>query len=99
MLTVRNEAKIIERCLEAAGPDVDAVLLADTGSDDDTIAIAEQCCAKLGKPLRMVRHEWCDFGHNRTLTFQALNGTLRQPGPSHRTRTWSGAPSCPSSPG
>ena len=71
MLTVRNEAKIIERCLEAAGPDVDAVLLADTGSDDDTIAIAEQCCAKLGKPLRMVRHEWCDFGHNRTLTFQA----------------------------
>jgi len=71
MLMVRNEAKIIERCLRTSGPDVDAVLLADTGSDDDTVALAERFCAELGKPLRVERHEWRDFGHNRTLAFKA----------------------------
>lgn len=71
LLMVRNEAKIIERCLETAGPDIDAVLLADTGSDDDTVALAEACCARLRKPLRVVRHAWRDFGHNRTLSFEA----------------------------
>ena len=71
VLMVRNEAKIISRCLETTGPDVDAVLLADTGSDDATVELAQRSCAELGKPLRVVEHEWQDFGHNRTLSFRA----------------------------
>ena len=71
LLMVRNESRIIQRCLEAAASDVDAVLLADTGSEDDTIALAEACCERLEKPLHVVHHEWRDFGHNRTLSLEA----------------------------
>ena len=40
VLMVKNESKILRRCLDAAAPFVDAVLLSDTGSTDDTCEIA-----------------------------------------------------------
>jgi len=63
LLMVRNEAKIIQRCLEAAIPHVDAVILVDTGSEDDTIDIVKKNCEL---PLKVVEHIWASFGHNRT---------------------------------
>jgi len=77
LLMVRNEAKIIQRCLRTVGPEVDAVYLADTGSDDDTVRLAEECCAELGKPLRVERHEWKDFGHNRSRSFEGAAAFAR----------------------
>jgi glycosyltransferase involved in cell wall biosynthesis len=68
LLMVRNEAKIIQRCLEAATPHVDAVILADTGSEDDTINIVKKNCEL---PLKVVEHIWLDFGLNRTISFEA----------------------------
>lgn len=65
---VRNESKIMKRCLESAMPHVDAVIVVDTGSDDNTINVAKQNCTQ---PLKIVQHTWKDFGHNRTLSFQA----------------------------
>lgn len=67
-MIVRNEAKILERCLDAAAPFVDAVLVVDTGSTDDTMAVASAyaVCRTF-----VVQHEWKDFGHNRTLSFEA----------------------------
>ena len=65
---VRNEAKILERCLDAAAPFVDAVLVVDTGSTDDTVAVAR---AYAVRRTFVVQHEWKDFGHNRTLSFEA----------------------------
>ena len=71
VLMVKNESRIITRCLEAAFPFVDAILLADTGSGDDTIDLAERAVREAGKPFRCARHQWQDFGFNRTLSLQA----------------------------
>jgi len=68
---VKQEARIIERCLAAAAPFVDAFLVADTGSSDETVALAEAYCAAAGSPLRVSHHAWRNFGHNRTLSFEA----------------------------
>ena len=61
---VRNESKILRRCLETLGRVCDRILVVDTGSDDNTIEIAES----FGCTIR--RHEWKNFGHNRSLTFK-----------------------------
>ena len=40
VMIVRDEARCIGRCLESARPWVDRMLVLDTGSRDDTVAIA-----------------------------------------------------------
>ncbi|HAX24416.1 MAG TPA: hypothetical protein DCX80_05200 [Chloroflexi bacterium] len=68
-MIVRNEARILQRCLDAALPLIDAACICDTGSTDDTPAIAEQALARAGKPLRLCSHEWVNFGVNRSRSF------------------------------
>lgn len=58
----RNEARCIERCLLSARDSVDRMLVLDTGSTDDTIAIAT-CCGAV-----VHRTEWPgDFSSARNL--------------------------------
>ncbi|HEY0490379.1 MAG TPA: glycosyltransferase [Telluria sp.] len=51
---VRDEARCIARCLESARPFVDQMIVLDTGSADDTAAIAAACGAEVH------RFTWCD---------------------------------------
>ncbi len=51
---VKNEAHWIADCLDSAKDFVDEAIVVDTGSTDDTIAIAKQCGAKVFK------FDWCD---------------------------------------
>ncbi len=54
VVIARNEARCIARCLESAQPHVDAMIVLDTGSTDETVAIATRCGAT-------VHHfTWCD---------------------------------------
>ena len=88
-MIVKNESRIIERCLRAVAELewvgeakdssrlVDAVCLVDTGSEDDTCAIAERVCRKLELPCRIVQDPWLNFGHNRSRSFLALTAWLR----------------------
>ena len=69
ILMVRNESKILERCLKAVEGVVDAVCIHDTGSTDNTCDIALEYL-KTHKGC-MSTSEWKNFGHNRTLSFQA----------------------------
>ena len=72
LLMVKNEAAILLRCLNAASPLCDAILVADTGSTDATCALASEfAAAQPTIPLRVVHHVWKDFGHNRTLSYEA----------------------------
>jgi glycosyltransferase involved in cell wall biosynthesis len=48
-MIVKNEASVIARCLESAMPIVDAAVIFDTGSTDDTIKTIRE--AFTGKPL------------------------------------------------
>lgn len=47
VLIVRDEARCIERCLGSIRPHVDRILVLDTGSADDTPAIAAACGAEV----------------------------------------------------
>lgn len=67
-LMVKNESRILRRCLEAGSRHADAVIVCDTGSTDNTVEIAQGFTER---PLKVVQHEWRNFGHNRTLSFQA----------------------------
>ena len=44
-MIVRDEAERLERCLSSVAEFVDEMVLLDTGSTDDTVAIAERCGA------------------------------------------------------
>ena len=68
-MIVRNEEKILERCLRAAEPFVDAALIVDTGSTDGTVALARGYDGKLR--TFVVEDQWRDFGHNRTRSWEA----------------------------
>lgn len=47
VLIVRDEARCIVRCLESVRPWVDTMTVLDTGSTDDTLALAHQCGAEV----------------------------------------------------
>ena len=77
---VRDEAAVLDRCLEAASPVVDALCLCDTGSRDDTVERAESWMARRAVPGSVHRHEWRDFGVNRTLALEAARGLVAELG-------------------
>jgi hypothetical protein len=54
VMIVRDEASRIARCLDSARPFVDDMVVLDTGSLDDTAAIARACGA------RVFPFTWCD---------------------------------------
>lgn len=47
VLIVRDEARCIVRCLDSVAPWVDRMLVLDTGSTDDTVALARGCGAEV----------------------------------------------------
>jgi glycosyltransferase involved in cell wall biosynthesis/Flp pilus assembly protein TadD/2-polyprenyl-3-methyl-5-hydroxy-6-metoxy-1,4-benzoquinol methylase len=53
-MIVRDNARTIDQCLESIRPWVDEIVVVDTGSTDDTPAIAARHGARLSK------FEWCD---------------------------------------
>jgi len=67
VLMIKNEARILQRCLSAAAPAVDAVLFVDTGSEDETQALAR---AFSERPCKLVEDAWEDFGCNRTKSLE-----------------------------
>lgn len=67
ILMIRNESKIIERCLKAVENIVDAFCVHDTGSTDNTCGLVEEFL-KTHKGC-LTRSIWTDFGYNRTKSF------------------------------
>lgn len=68
-MIVRNESKIIARCFQAARNIIDAAVICDTGSTDDTVTVIRQLLQFV--PGALAQHEWKNFGHNRTLSAKA----------------------------
>ena len=54
VMIARNEARCIGRCLESVAPWVDQMIVLDTGSSDQTIAIARSLGAEV------YHFNWCD---------------------------------------
>jgi len=75
-MIVRNESRIIERCLNSVAHLVDCVSICDTGSTDNTVEIIERFLKEKKIPGKVVRHEWKNFGVNRSRSIEAAQELL-----------------------
>jgi glycosyltransferase involved in cell wall biosynthesis len=66
-MIVKNESKIIERCLNSAKPILDFVSICDTGSNDGTPEIINNWCKENNIPGTVHFAAFKNFGFNRTL--------------------------------
>lgn len=71
-MIVKNEAKVIERCLASARDLVDTWVISDTGSTDGTQRLVRT--AMHGIPGELHDEPWVNFGHNRTLNIRRARG-------------------------
>ena len=65
-MIVKNESKIILRCLESVRSIVDYVLIEDTGSTDGTQAVIQEWLERVGLPGEVYDEPWRDFAYNRS---------------------------------
>jgi glycosyltransferase involved in cell wall biosynthesis len=62
-MIVKNESKVIQRCLDSVKGMIDYWVIVDTGSTDGTQTIIKECLQDI--PGELHEREWKDFGHNR----------------------------------
>ncbi len=65
-MIVKNESKIIERCLKTVKDITDYIVITDTGSTDNTKDLIENFIKENNKKGKVFIDEWKNFGHNRT---------------------------------
>jgi glycosyltransferase involved in cell wall biosynthesis len=75
ILMIKNESRILKRCLEALEGVVDAYCIHDTGSTDNSLDIAREFVET--RKGCVTQSEWKNFGHNRTLSFRAARDYVR----------------------
>jgi hypothetical protein len=79
-MIVRDEERVLLRCLASALPLVDALCLSDTGSSDTTVALAEGWMAREGIPGRVHHDRFDGFGRARTRALRAAQALVRDLG-------------------
>jgi glycosyltransferase involved in cell wall biosynthesis len=66
IMIVKNESKIIERCMESIRGKVDYIVISDTGSTDGTPTIITNYLVTHSIRGKVYHDSWKNFGHNRT---------------------------------
>ena len=87
-MIVKNEAHVIQRCIDSVRPIIDHWVIVDTGSTDGTEEVVRTALADL--PGTFVKRPWVDFAFNRTeaLTLARPHGHYSLPsGPIMVART------------
>lgn len=79
-MIVKDEAAIIDRCLAAAAPWIDAWAIHDTGSSDDTAEIITSFFDRQGLPGRLTRGRFDDFAQARNDSLAAARDTAAAEG-------------------
>jgi glycosyltransferase involved in cell wall biosynthesis len=67
-MIVKNEARIIERCLSSVKDVIDTWCIIDTGSTDGTQSLIKEVLKDI--PGKLIERPWVNFGHNRTEAYQ-----------------------------
>jgi hypothetical protein len=70
-MIVKNESHIIIETLTNILKYIDYWVISDTGSTDGTQELIKNFFKEKKIPGELVSHEWKNFGHNRTLAFEA----------------------------
>ncbi|MFE1285220.1 tetratricopeptide repeat protein [Streptomyces sp. NPDC058751] len=71
-MIVKNESRVIERCLGSVRHLIDTWVISDTGSTDGTQDLVRAALA--GVPGELHEEPWVDFGHNRTRNIRRARG-------------------------
>jgi glycosyltransferase involved in cell wall biosynthesis len=71
-MIVKNESKIIERCLNSVKPMIDYVSIVDTGSTDDTVDVINNWMKSNGVDGQVVFEPWKDFAYNRSFAMEKI---------------------------
>lgn len=70
-MIVKNESKVIKRCLDSVKDYIDYYVICDTGSTDNTIEIIKETCDKYNIPGEILNHPFENFEHNRSLAVKS----------------------------
>jgi glycosyltransferase involved in cell wall biosynthesis/predicted GH43/DUF377 family glycosyl hydrolase len=62
---VKNEAAIIERCVNSLLPHIDGAVVVDTGSTDNTVDLLQEMFVRAGKPLEIHQAPFVNFEQAR----------------------------------
>lgn len=65
-MIVKDEARVIERCLASVLPIIDRWVIVDTGSTDGTQEKIRKFFENVGIPGELHERPWKNFGHNRS---------------------------------
>lgn len=71
-MIVKNESKVINRCLDSVKPLIDYWVIVDTGSTDDTQSLIKK--AMEGIPGELHERPWVNFEHNRNQALELAKG-------------------------
>lgn len=71
-MIVKNESKVITRCLQSVKPIIDYWVIVDTGSTDRTQDIIKDFMS--GIPGELHEQPWVNFGHNRNEALKLAKG-------------------------
>lgn len=71
-MIVKNETKVIRRCLESVMPLIDTWVIVDTGSTDGTQKLIKEIMKDI--PGELHERPWVDFAHNRNEALQFAKG-------------------------
>lgn len=71
VMIVKNESKIIERCLASTLPFIDSWCITDTGSTDDTESLIEKFFEERGVPGTIAHAPFEDFSQARNASLDA----------------------------
>src|SRR3972149_8399584 len=71
-MIVKNESKVIERCLKSVKPLIDYWVIVDTGSTDKTRQIISKFMSAI--PGELHERPWVDFAHNRNEALHLAKG-------------------------
>jgi glycosyltransferase involved in cell wall biosynthesis len=71
-MIVKNETKLIRRCLVSVLPLVDYILVVDTGSTDGTQQMIRDFLAEMNVDGVVIEEPWRDFAYNRSFSLAKL---------------------------
>ena len=81
LLMIKNESRIIQRCLTHLADVVDAYSILDTGSNDDTIDVIHNAFKTVDvlkdKPYNIAVENFVNFGESRTRSFQVCHSYVK----------------------
>ena len=76
-MIVKDEASNLERLFFTSARYMNGLIVADTGSTDNTTQVLNALSAKYKLEHRILHHKWVNFGHNRNAVLQAAYAAVR----------------------